>query len=548
MPAFCAALSSVALARARARSASSACHRSAARHVLRRMSDQRSVAPAAQAADKTAAQVGEKHGGSSAAAGVRAASAVVTPVASGPEAALPSWAVHAPAPAASTETLSSARGRDDGQRRAPEASVSSAAAAGGMAGPDALRADPVATAAADSTGGKASAPDAEEPVAGTDAASEEPLAVRDAVETEADAKLNTEQKVKPDGKPEVEPVPELEVRRTAGTNGPARRVRIIYSDAFLEHSAPRGSHPERPERLRVCVDALRKDPRLIDVLDWVEPTPVDPGTPRRDLVIECIKVVHTYPEYLEELEEKSKNGGGWIDGDTYVIPGTYEIALLAVSAWLDAVDYALSDEGGPVWALVRPPGHHATRVTGMGFCLLSNAAISAYYALRRIGAVGIIDFDVHHGNGTEHAVKDEPRIRFTSSHQYPLYPGTGHPDYTGPHNTILNIPLEEGSGMDSYRDLLKEKMLPHALFHSEPVDPPGLVIVSAGFDTLDVDPLASLEFKVGDFEEICENIVAATSATANHERIILGLEGGYNLGPNGLGAAVVSSTYGLAGI
>jgi acetoin utilization deacetylase AcuC-like enzyme len=336
-----------------------------------------------------------------------------------------------------------------------------------------------------------------------------------------------------------------------GNTTPARRVRIIYSDAFLEHASPRGSqdqHPERPERLRVCVDALRKDPRLVDALDWVEPTPVDLGTPRRNLVMECIREVHTYPDYLEELEEKSKNGGGWIDGDTYITPGSFEIALLAVSAWLDAVDYALSDEGGPVWALVRPPGHHATRVTGMGFCLLSNAAISAYYALRKVGYVGIIDFDVHHGNGTEHAVKDEPRIRFTSSHQYPLFPGTGDPQFTGPHNTILNVPLDEGTGMDTYRDIFNDKMLPHALFHSEPVEPPGLIIVSAGFDTLDVDPLASLEFKVADFEEICESIVSATSATANHERIILGLEGGYNLGPNGLGAAIARATCGLAGV
>jgi acetoin utilization deacetylase AcuC-like enzyme len=186
--------------------------------------------------------------------------------------------------------------------------------------------------------------------------------------------------------------------------GAPRRVRLVYSDAFLAHRAPgRGGHPERPERLEVIVAALRKDRRLDGLLDWAEPTPVDVGSARRRLVLDLVREVHTSEDYLRELEALSTGGGGLIDEDTYVAAGSYEVALLAVSAWLDAVDHALADGGGgPAWALARPPGHHATRVTGMGFCLLSNAAIAAHYALRQpaVSRVGIIDFDVHHGNGT----------------------------------------------------------------------------------------------------------------------------------------------------
>lgn len=342
-----------------------------------------------------------------------------------------------------------------------------------------------------------------------------------------------------------EPISEPELQQEIPTATGLRKVRIIYSDKFLEHKCPRRGHPECPERLKVCVDALRKDARLTDVIEWVEPTPIEPGSARRDLVMECVKQVHTYPDYLEDLERLSERGG-FIDGDTYVAKNSFEIALLAVSAWLDAVDYALDDDdGGPAWALVRPPGHHATHVTGMGFCLLSNAAIAAHYALRKVGRVGILDFDVHHGNGTEAIVKTEPRIRFTSSHQYPLFPLTGLPSFVGPHGTILNIALSEGDGMDAYRSVFNEQMLPHILDCKEGEDPVGLVIVSAGYDALDVDPLANLNFKPEDYEELSRSIMRATQAAANHERVVFGLEGGYNLDSNGISAAICRTLHGL---
>lgn len=344
----------------------------------------------------------------------------------------------------------------------------------------------------------------------------------------------------------LEPPTVPELRRDFDCRGTQRKVRIIYSEKFLEHKSPRGRHPECPERLQVCVDALRKDSRLIDLIEWVEPTPVDPGSPRRDLVLDCIRHVHSYPDYLEDLEAMSKKGGGFIDGDTYVAKGSFEIALLAVSAWLDAVDYALSENGsGPVLALARPPGHHATRVTGMGFCLLSNAAISAHYALRKVARVGILDFDVHHGNGTEVNVKNEPRIRFTSSHQEAIFPMTGDPSIVGPHRTILNVALKDGDGMEEYRNTFNEKMLPHILDCGEGEDPTGLVIVSAGYDTLDVDPLAGLTFTPENFNELARTIVRATQIATNHERVVFGLEGGYDLTSRGISAAVCNTLYGL---
>lgn len=176
----------------------------------------------------------------------------------------------------------------------------------------------------------------------------------------------------------------------------AQRVRVIYSDKFLDHESPRGGHPERPERLQVIVAALRADERLRGLVDWVEPTGVEEGSVRRELVLELIGEVHTFEQYLTDVRMMSEGNGGFVDGDTYVAKGSYEVALLAVSAWIDAVDCALGGEG-PAWALARPPGHHATRVTGMGFCLFANAGIAAQYALRRVGHVAIVDYDVHHG-------------------------------------------------------------------------------------------------------------------------------------------------------
>lgn len=202
-----------------------------------------------------------------------------------------------------------------------------------------------------------------------------------------------------DGEVGVAPEVRMKGEETVAVGAP-RRVRVVYSERFLEHESPRGGHPECPERLQVIVEALRGDEKLEGLLEWVEPTPVGEGSERRALVLGLIDEVHTFQEYVDDVKKMSAGNGGFLDNDTYVAKGSYEIALLAISAWIDAVDHALDEnDGGPAWALARPPGHHATRVSGMGFCLFANAGIAAQYALRRdsVSHVGVIDYDVHHG-------------------------------------------------------------------------------------------------------------------------------------------------------
>lgn len=303
-------------------------------------------------------------------------------------------------------------------------------------------------------------------------------------------------------------------------------VGMYYSPKFLKHCAPR-DHPECPERLTAIVDALKADPELSSRIEWLDPPPLG-ELERADTVREAIEQVHDNEEYLDELKRISKSGGA-LDADTYVAPGSWEISLLAVSAWLAAVDRTL-DTGQPSFALARPPGHHATPTSGMGFCLLSNAAIAAKYALRKHGLsrVVILDWDVHHGNGTEAAVKDEERIRFVSSHEYPLYPMSG---LKGKKGNILNVNLDAGSSIEQYWPVYSNEMLPHLFTDKEA---PELVIVSAGYDALDDDPLANIELEPKDFGKLTSTLVEKIG----HNRIVFGLEGGYSLSEVGISGGV----------
>lgn len=300
---------------------------------------------------------------------------------------------------------------------------------------------------------------------------------------------------------------------------------VLYTPLFKNHRPPPNHpHPERPERLDACTTAL-KSPDIAPHISWHVPTPVTPASERAKLVKAAIEAVHTFPDYLADLERFSRNGGA-LDSDTYVGPGSLGVATQAVGAWLEAVDFAR--QHGAAFALTRPPGHHAVPAGGMGFCLLSNAAIAAKYALTlpNVKHVAILDYDVHHGNGTEAAVRDEPRIRFASSHQWPLYPGTGLEGQSG---NLLNINLEPGSDGKLLQKRLADEMLPFLL-----QDCPDVIIVSAGFDALSADPTAQLQFSPEDYRVFTELVVDKSKDCD----LVFGLEGGYDLGESGVGPGV----------
>ena len=296
---------------------------------------------------------------------------------------------------------------------------------------------------------------------------------------------------------------------------------VIYSDEFLNHKTGR-FHPERPERLTAIVEALKAAP-WADQIEWQIPTQL---VARQ--VMPLLQQVHSQ-SYIETVARIAQEGGGRLDADTAVSLQSYDIALLAISAWLDGVDRVLGSNN-PAFVLARPPGHHAERNTGMGFCLFSNAAIAAFYALTQqgINRVAILDWDVHHGNGTQAIVETDPRIAYCSLHQYPCYPYTGKANEQGKHNNVLNLPLSPGSNIEVYQPLFEQKIIP--FFQSFQ---PDLLIVSAGYDATAADPLAGMALQPQDYGLFTEYCLQLT------RRILFGLEGGYDL--NSLAQSVLQT-------
>jgi acetoin utilization deacetylase AcuC-like enzyme len=286
---------------------------------------------------------------------------------------------------------------------------------------------------------------------------------------------------------------------------------VIYSDEFLKHNNGR-FHPERPERLTAIVNALKAAP-WADKIEWQLPTPVETRP-----VMPLLQKIHTQ-QYIDLVKQIASGGGGMLDADTPIGPHSYDIALLAVSAWLDGIDRVLATNN-PAFVLARPPGHHAEQNTGMGFCLFSNAAIAAYYALEQPGIhrVGILDWDVHHGNGTQDIVESDARIAYCSLHQYPCYPGTGKASERGLYKNVLNLPMSPGNTVAEYQPMFEQRVIPFFKdFH------PDLLIVSAGYDATADDPLAGIALEPEDFGLFTQYCLQLT------RRIVFGLEGGYHL-------------------
>ncbi len=284
---------------------------------------------------------------------------------------------------------------------------------------------------------------------------------------------------------------------------------VIYSEEFLWHQTG-AYHPESPARLIALRERLSQCDRLV----WLSPTPI---AQRPDLE-QWITKVHQ-PSYIDQVQRIAHHGGGRMDSDTDISPNSYAVAMLAVSAWLDGVDQVLASDR-PVFTLARPPGHHALADCTMGFCIFSNAAIASFYALAQSGVkrVAIMDWDVHHGNGTQSAVWHCPQIAFISIHQAPYYPGTGWQTERGGADNVRNFPLPAGSGSREYRQVFQQEIIPF-LQHWQA----DLLIVSAGFDANRDDPLAHMELQPEDYGVFTDMLLTVTP------KILFGLEGGYDL-------------------
>jgi len=288
-------------------------------------------------------------------------------------------------------------------------------------------------------------------------------------------------------------------------------TQIYWHDAALRHVTPPG-HPERVAR----VEALKPALEAIDGLDWRE-APM----PDRTEVLRC------HPEaYVARIEAAIPSEGyRSLDADTHVSPGSLEAAMRAVGGCNAAVDAVLGGEAQTAFVAMRPPGHHAETATAMGFCLFGTAAIAAKRALDHhgLGRVAVLDFDVHHGNGTQDLLWNEARTLFCSSHQMPLYPGSGASHETGAHGNVLNAPLAPMTGGKEMRRAWGDLILPAVADFD-----PELIIVSAGFDAHRDDPLANLNWSTQDFRWVTE---AICEVAANHAggRVVSTLEGGYDL-------------------
>jgi acetoin utilization deacetylase AcuC-like enzyme len=292
---------------------------------------------------------------------------------------------------------------------------------------------------------------------------------------------------------------------------------LVYHPAYLEHDMGAG-HPESPNRLRAIMQKLETSGTAARLVK-IEP---------RKAEDEWITQVHT-PNYLASLNRQAPASGRVsLDPDTSMSPGTLQAAYVAAGGALAAVDAIMAQEVDHVFCAVRPPGHHAEAGHAMGFCFFNNVAIAARYLQKQYGLtrVLIVDWDVHHGNGTQHSFEDDPSVLFFSTHQYPHYPGTGRETERGKgtgEGFTINVPMEAGEGDDEYRAVFQKVLVAAADDFK-----PEFVIISAGFDAHKDDPLASMGLTESGYAALTE-IVAGIATRHANGRMLSSLEGGYNL-------------------
>lgn len=285
---------------------------------------------------------------------------------------------------------------------------------------------------------------------------------------------------------------------------------LITHDACLNHVTPQG-HPEQVARMEHLLPALNGKTLLREEAPLATDDDLRLSHPQR---------------YIDRIRAASpEEGYNQLDGDTWMSPGSLESALRAVGGAIRGVDMVLAGEARNAFVAMRPPGHHAETETPMGFCMFGTVAIAARHALERHGLsrVAVVDFDVHHGNGSQDLLWSEGRCLFVSSHQFPLWPGSGTPDERGAHDNVLNVPLAPGSGGARFRAEYEGQVFPAVEAFN-----PELILISVGFDAHRDDPLANLELVEDDFAWVTRKL-CAIAADQCEGRVVSCLEGGYDL-------------------
>ncbi|MDQ7039237.1 MAG: histone deacetylase [Aquificota bacterium] len=308
------------------------------------------------------------------------------------------------------------------------------------------------------------------------------------------------------------------------------RTGFIYDDVYLRHDYP--DHPERKERLVSVVNHLEREGLLKETVS-IKPRRATP---------EEVALNHD-TSYIQEIHDFCASGGGFLDPDTYAGEESYEVALTAVGAVLEGIDRIVSGEVDAVFCAVRPPGHHAEYAKAMGFCLFNNIAVGARYARKKgLNKVFIVDFDAHHGNGTQKSFYEDDSVFYFSTHQYPFYPGTGSPQERGAgkgEGYTLNVPMRAGAGDEDYEPVYT-KLLPKTVRDFSP----DIILVSAGYDLHSDDPLTYLNVSTEGVRKIVRSILRTAKDLGIP--VLFALEGGYNL--RALGECVVVTIEEMVGV